>query len=237
MSDLLGFHFPLVRRGIFKGVDLNALAERLWRLEAMRADGAVPALRWCTSASSASGTAWGNSMTPDSRRITVRLSEDATVERAAELVLHELVHCACPPREHHGELFCRRLIAAAREAFGLPLDTAELLALPAGIQGKRAYAIDTAIIEAMQAAGVGARLREDVATRFEPPPAETCEEVAARRAAAAAARIVTREAHARAMLAAWERKLAGAKRIAQKWRSKVRYYERRQEAAKRGPSR
>ena len=55
----------------------------------------------------------------------------------------------------------------------------------------------------------------------------------AAREAKAAARIAAREAHARKKLVEWQRKVEAAKQAASKWRVKVRYYERRQEAAKR----
>ncbi len=230
MADLLGFHPPLVRRGIFKGVNLAALVERFWRLEAMRVHGScsAPEVRW--RAYSRASCAWGIAHVAF-RHITFRVGPGASVEEAVECLLHEVVHCACPLRESHGELFCRRLIASAREAFGLELDTATLLSLPA-LRGCRAYAIDAAIVAAMVAAGVGERLRADPACRFEPPPVETELEIEARLAMARAARVKAREEHARAKLAEWERKAQAARRIAAKWRTKVRYYDRQQEAAK-----
>ena len=229
MSDLLGFYPELVRRGVFKGVDLTAVAKRLWKLEAMRSTGYLPTIRWHAHASRQDG-AWGVAHTR-ARVVHVRLTAGASIEEAVETLLHELVHCTCPPKEHHGELFCRRLIACAREAFGLDLSTADLLALPA--RGKVAYAIDGVIVAAMTTAGVGSKMRADLECRFESPPVETEEQIAARRAATAIARIAAREARARAKLSEWEKKVETAKRVAAKWRTKVRYYKRRQEAAKR----
>ena len=231
--DLLGFYAPLMRQGIFKGVDLNVLAKRFWALESMRAEEPMPAARWRTwSYESASGRAWR-------RRFIVRLGPAATIEQAAEVLLHELVHCSITSDKHHGELFRRRLIGCAREAFGLDLDTAALLSLPAQ-QGCFAYAFDTKIQKAMTVAGVGARLRLDVEARFEPPPVETELEregrealASMRRDQAAKERVAAREAKARAKLAEWEKKQAHARKVAAKWRAKVRYYDRRQEAAKR----
>jgi hypothetical protein len=228
--DLRGFYAPLVRKGIFKGVDLNALAARFWRLEAMRAERPLPAITWRTR--SARGGASGHAaFKGHSLRVVLNLG--TTIESAAETLLHELVHCACPVGTAHGELFCRRLIACAREAFGLDLDTAALLALPAN--GRMvAYRIDDEIEKTMCALRIGDRIREDPTCRFEPPPVETEEQIKIQRAAIIAARVQANEAHARAKLAAWEKKLAAAKKRAAKWRTKVRYYERRQEAAKRG---
>lgn len=229
VTDLFGYHPELVRKGIFRGLDLGGFAALFWKLEAMRSEGPLPKIRWRASEriwKGAGGTAHGT------RAVTMRLGPAASHEEALEVLLHELVHCSLPNR-HHDELFCRRLIACAREAFDLALDTAELLALPAE-QGCVAYAIDHALWAAMKASLGHVVWRvgpEGVA--LEPAPPETEAEIEARRAAARAARIATREAHARARLAAWERKLKAAKRIAAKWRTKVRYYERRQEAAKR----
>ena len=236
MTDLIGFHPPLVRKGIFKGVNLAALVARFWRHESVRSEGRCPTVRWHAHER---GGAWGVAHI-EPRTIELRLSEYASIEAAAETLLHEIVHCALPVRERHGELFCRRLIACAREAFGLDLDTASLLELPRGRHSKVAYAIDEAIVGAMEAARVGARLRESAETRFEPPPPETEFDILARQAtmqaareAKAAARIAAREAHARKKLVEWQRKVEAAKQAASKWRVKVRYYERRQEAAKR----
>lgn len=240
-EDLQGYHPELVRRGIYRGCNLAALVERYWRLEAMRVDAgcSAPLVRW-RAYSRSHTTAWGVAYSA-MREITFRMSParhlvtlaegapqvDAAIERAAEVLLHEVVHCACPLSEGHGLLFCRRLIACAREAYGLDLDTAALLQLPAR-QGCRAYAIDDAITIAMAAAGVGARLRADPAVRFDPPPPE---QLAEERAATASARVLARAAHARDMLAQWERKQQAARRLAAKWRRRVRYYERREAAA------
>ena len=231
-TDLLGAHPALIRQGIFRGVNLVALAEHLWRLPSMHAPvTTLPTIRW---RSCSKGVWVGGRANPQKQRLTLRISEGSTIERAAEVLLHELVHCACPPNEHHGELFCRRLIAVAREGFCLGLCTSDLLALPP-MQGKRAYAIDEAIIDTMIADGIGAQLRADVP--FAPPPAETVEEVESRRAARTAARVAANKAHARAKLAEWERRLEAAKRLKSKWQAKVRYYERKEEAAKRSPGR
>ena len=239
-TDLLGAHPALIRTGIFRGVSMAALAQRLWKLGAMRSEGRCPAIRWrACNRRSLRGTS-GRAFTGRGR-IVVSVGMRSSRENVAEVLLHELVHMACPESENHGELFCRRLIATAREAFGLDLDTAALLALPAR-QGRRAYAIDSAITTAMEAAGVGARLLTDVAAPPPPPvPVVTEEQAATRAAAAAAARnegiakaAAAREAKARAMLVRWERKAAAARKLAAKWRAKVRYYDRRQQAASKG---
>jgi len=225
-GELHGFYPALARIGIFRGVDLGALAARLWQLAAMRSEGRAPAVRWraYSRGSRAWGTAW-----PSTPRITMRLPVGADVESAAEVLLHELVHCSCPEDTHHGELFRRRLIACAREAFGLDLDVRALLELPVGPHGKKAYAIDHAIQDAMRAAKVGERLRDDNAAAA--PAAESPEVVEARKSAAREAKASSRRAHCEAMLATWEGKAERAKRLVVKWRKRVRYYERRETLA------
>lgn len=218
----------LMRRGIFRGVDLAALADRLWALQAMDGTGRRPGIQW--RAFSRGAHAWGTAWILQ-RQITMRITVGASIEQAAESVLHELVHCALPRGVHHGELFCRRLILCAREAWGLDLDVRALLTLrPDRLHSRRAYAIDAAIVEAMKVARVGETLR--AGADFAAPPPETPAQTAARHATAAADRIAAREVHARDMLARWERKERAAKRYAAKWRRRVRYYDRRQQAAK-----
>ena len=167
-DELLGAHPNLIRRGIFRGVNLTVLRARFWRLDSMRADDlrSPPTVRW-----RAWNSNWVGGMADTLRnQITMRIGQDASIEDAVEVLLHETVHCSCHWKEHHGELFCRRLIACAREAFGLDLDTAALLTLSPGEYGKRAYAIDKFIKETMIATGVGARLRANPETWFDPPP-------------------------------------------------------------------
>ena len=226
------FHPKLARQGIFKGVYLKPLVARLWRLESMHVDGrtAPPDVRWraCKFGMCSVAHVYRQA-------IVVSLWPTETIEGAAETILHELVHCSLPVHEGHSEWFCRRLIACAREAFGIELDTAALLALPA-TQGCVAYTIDLKIREAMASAGIGVRLCENVETRFVPPPVEDPAAVEARlkaaRAEGQAKATAAREAHARAKLTEWESRLARTKRVAMKWRAKVRYYDRRQLAAK-----
>ena len=215
----------LLRKGFFRGVDLRALARKFWLLTSMRAEKPLPEIRW---------RAWSSAWVAGRAgrtRIIMRIGRGASVEDAAEVLLHELVHCSCPGREHHGELFCRRLIACAKEAFDLPLDVAELLALPAGEHQNRAYAIDTVIKNAMIEAGVGERLHADPALRFMEPEPETHEQKETKREAAREARAVEKRMHAEKMLADWEARLRRAKRISSKWRKRVRYYELREPRA------
>jgi len=47
-TALIGAYPSLIRQGIFRGVDLNVLRDRFWRLESMRADDlrSPPQVRW-----------------------------------------------------------------------------------------------------------------------------------------------------------------------------------------------
>ena len=232
-----------LRTGVFRGVDFNLLARRLWALPAMRADGRkVPRIRW--RAYTMRGGAWGTAfVNPRNLRVTMRVHVAATLEDVCGALLHELVHCSCPPRAHHGELFCRRLIAcfceAWRTVYGLedePLlvDVSEMLAL-APKNGKRAYAIDAALQELTVRAGLGGKLPTSSPTLVD-LVLKTEEVLAIRRethAAARESRVAARENHARAMLATWQKRASSAKRRVAKWGAKVRYYDRKREAATR----
>jgi len=234
-SPLRGAYPHLIRKGVFKGVDLKLLVERFWRMDAMRVDDACHAPEVRFRSSERGDYVTGRAYTA-MRDIVMTIHVGASIERVVEVLLHEIVHCSCPLKESHGELFCRRLIACAREAFGLDLDTSALLAISpeAKHRGRRAYAIDEVITDAMVAAKIGDRLRLDPSVRFDPPPPESPADVAAHKDAARASRVAERERHARAMLATWEKRLAAAKTRAAKWRSRVKGYERRElQAAKR----
>ena len=161
-------------------------------------------------------------------RVTRSLTGRRTVCETVEVLIHEFVHMTCPKSEHHGELFKRRLIACVREAFGLDIDTKALLETPIGAHSNQAYAIDTALAKIMQDAGVEERFY--ICFPYNAPPVEKVDPVEARRIACGQ-RAVKNEAHARAMLEKWERKAARAKKVASKWRAKVRYYDRKAEAA------
>lgn len=198
----------LARRGIYAGVDLLSLAKKLWALEAMRSEGGLPRIHFATRSSSyTSGRAW-------SRQLTLRIGMDSSVEDVVEVLLHELVHCACPRRTHHGELFCRRLIACANECFDLDLVAADLLALPRGSHKNLAYAIDRAIRDAMISRSVREKFLQLAPARLE----FSC--AAKKRAARSEARAL----HAESMLAAWEKKLKTAERLVMKWKKRASYY-------------
>jgi hypothetical protein len=155
---------------VFKGVDLQPLAERFWRLPSLAATKPLPAIRWLAHRRPLT---WGTSQ-PKLQQITMRLSPRVGVEDAAETLLHELVHCALPHRhgETHNAVFRRQLVAACVEAFGMALDSDALLKLPRGDFATKAYAIDAAIIDAMTAARVGEKLRDEAFLRRPPEGGE-----------------------------------------------------------------
>lgn len=207
-----------IRKGIHQGVDLKPMLDRFWRLEAMRAEGRAPSVRWKAYRHGGSwGTAW---VLP--REITMRISVGASLEGAVETLLHEAVHCALPVHTNHNELFCRRLVACANEAFGLSLDINVMLGLPLGRRKCLAYVIDDYIVEALKASNyVEAVLKQDATLRITPTAPV---DLTAKREAL----IAKRRAHAEAALAKWETNLKRAKTIAARWRTKVRYYEKRE---------
>lgn len=221
------FDPQLARRGIFCNVDLRPLVTYLWQLKAMRSEGPQPKIRWKASKYGQRCVAYVGR-----GRVTMSLTARRSVEETVEVLAHELVHMSCPRGEHHGELFKRRLIAVCREAFGLDLDTKALLDLPIGERVNQAYAIDGAIAKIMEAVDLSDRLF--IVYPYNAPPPESEESRVERRRIACGERAERNEAHAREMLAQWERKLATAKKRAAKWRTKVRYYDRKAEAAAKG---
>jgi hypothetical protein len=76
-----------------------------------------------------SGRAW-----PTEYRMTINVGRPGPTsrERLEEVVLHELVHCVLPEREHHGDLFRFTLRKAAREwwpGIELPPNEGEVYAM------------------------------------------------------------------------------------------------------------
>lgn len=245
VSAAVRHHADLVRKGIFtrfvggvpEMLDLNKLAARLWRLEAMRVDErcGVPEIRWRARR----GHWVGGTAMIAFRSVTMRVGvECADLDELVEVLLHELVHCACPLRENHGELFCRRLIATAAEAFGIPVDVADLLALDRGPYSNRAYAIDEVLQRQMREYDVAEILLADASLRYAPPPAETPEERDARMAAARAKRSGEAFEHAEEMFRRWdaevverERSAKAARQLRAKWKKKLDGFTRREALA------
>lgn len=224
------------------GVDLDLLATRFWRLDAMRVDPKCTfTIKWYRHQREGieGGGAWGRAHIAF-RHVNMRLACNVELEAAAEVLLHELVHCSLPPRENHGELFCRRLIACAKEAFGIPVDVDALLGITSEQHpfGNRAYAIDEMLRRQMGACGVADALRADPTLRHSPAPVETPEEREVRMAEAALKRRNNRKAHVDEMVRVWdaevalrERALKQGRKLRAKWREKQTGYEKREPQA------
>ncbi|MFI5301285.1 MAG: hypothetical protein ACHREM_24640 [Polyangiales bacterium] len=73
-------------------------------------------------------------------RIGLSIDADVPLAVVLELLLHELVHHACPRDEKHGPLFIRRLNLAAKQHWGISV--AKPLSVPLGGRKNRAYAVD-----------------------------------------------------------------------------------------------
>lgn len=156
------------------------------------------------------------------RRMRVAVGPGATPARVLEVLVHEMCHLACPPREQHGERFRLTLRRAARELWGIEVPL--VAGKNRGEEKNAAYAMDrliTAELEKKIAAG-GVELFP------------TSKEEAAKRTRAEASKLLVekRAAHAVRMWWRWERKAKAAQRAMKRWRAKVRYYERA--AARRG---
>jgi hypothetical protein len=157
-----------------------------------------------------------------SGRILLTIGRDVTAARVLLVLLHELTHIACPDK-HHGEAFCAKLVKTARELWGVKLDG--WCFVTPGIFTKRAYAIDHMITTELQAllnAGAVTPSAAQVTEPAEPVSLDSRRQELVRK----------REEHARKMLSKNERQLKAAQARVQKWRGKVRYYEK--SAAKRG---
>lgn len=215
---------------VFFGLDLRSVLRRFEKLDAMRFERRpsefevrMKRRQWAKSLVSGRATAIQN----DRWLITLSIGPEAPIENVVETLLHEVVHASCPFREHHGELFCRRLIASANEAFGLALDPAGLLKIEvgSGLQ-RRAYAIDDVIIDVMKRSNAAGALLLDPSLQPPiPPPPPTPEEIAAQKEERRRERVEERRAHVEAMVNKWEKKLTAAKTHLAKWEKKLRYYE------------
>lgn len=76
-------------------------------------------------------------------RIVLTLGMDADKATVLELLLHELVHHACPKDTHHGYTFIWRLNRAAQDLWGIFIEGAH--EMDRGAHKNRAYAVDTVI--------------------------------------------------------------------------------------------
>jgi hypothetical protein len=152
------------------------------------------------------------------RRIRINAGPYATPERLLEVLVHELVHLACP-NHHHDERFRRVFKRACAELWGIdvPLDAKPVC-------GNVSYGMGEIAVEQL-----GEKIERGEIDTF-PPDAKPAPKK--RRAEATAKSVEKREAHALAMHKKAVTRLKRAKTIEEKWRKKVRYYER--QAAKKG---
>jgi hypothetical protein len=161
------------------------------------------------------GTAWTRS-----RRIRIAAGPNATPERALEVLVHEMVHLACP-NHHHDERFRRVFRRACSEIWNIdvPLD-----AKPR--DGNISYGMGEIATEALRE-----KIERGEVDTF-PPDVPKPEAPRAARAEAMTKVVEKREAHALAMHKKALTRLKRAKTLEVKWRKKVSYYER--QAAKKG---
>ena len=147
------------------------------------------------------------------RRIRIVTGSDVTPERVLEVLVHEMVHLACP-NHHHDERFRRVFKRACSTIWGIdvPLDAKPVM-------GNISYGMREIATK---------KLREKIA-RGEIelfPPDPTVEEPKPSRAEVMANVVEKRAAHAMVMHKRALTRLKRSKTIEERWRKKVRYYER-----------
>lgn len=149
------------------------------------------------------GTAW-----PWQQRMRIQGWIDSKPERVLEILLHELVHLACP-NEHHGERFRRVFARAVREmwAVEVPVDP------PRGHQANASYAQGELVVATLK----------DREHPFAPDPPTPKKPQSVRDAE----KVKARAEHARKMLKKAVTRRKRAETIEKKWKAKVAYYERK----------
>lgn len=164
------------------------------------------------------GRAW-----PHQRRIRVSAGPNATPERVLEVLVHEMVHLACP-NHHHDKRFRRTLRRAFIELWSIdvPLDATTSL-------GLIAYGIDDLAAEAL-----AEKIAHGDVDTFPPDPKPEAP-TKTNRAEIMTKVVEKRETHALTMHRKALTRLKRAKTLEEKWRKKVRYYE-RQAAKKNAPT-
>jgi len=124
---------------LYRGVDLKSELKRYARTEELRPHldlRSLPKLR--VMYSQYEGGTKGVAFTCENR-IVLTIGFHAPLPSVLVLLLHELVHIACP-RNHHGTLFIKRLNHAARELWGAYIESPYDIEI--GEHGLRAYAVD-----------------------------------------------------------------------------------------------
>lgn len=152
------------------------------------------------------------------RKIRVAFGPSATKAEVLEVLMHEMVHLACPRRENHGERFRLSLRRAAKELWGIEVPL--LKPSERGAEINAAYAMDRLIMAELEK-----KIAEGAVELF--PPIPKTETPRLSRAELAAKTVERRALHAIKMEARAEKRAKSAQRILAKWRAKVRYYEKR----------
>lgn len=148
------------------------------------------------------GTAW-----PHEDRIRVAGFPETAPAYVLEVVLHELVHLACPTGEHHGERFRRVFARAVREMWSIevPIDPPD-----PGRYGNKSYAQGRLVVEALKG-------RPHDFAPDPPTPEKPRHEIID-------GRVQARAEHARKMLKKAATRRKRAETIEKKWKAKVAYY-------------
>ena len=156
------------------------------------------------------------------RRIRLVAGPRSKPARLLEVLVHELVHLACPDTEHHGERFRRVLRRAFLELWDIavPLN-------PEPRWGVIAYGMDEIAIDVLEE-----KIERGEVDVFPADPTPEAPPKKTNRAEVMAKVVEKRAAHAMVMHKKSVTRLKRAKTIEEKWRKKVRYYER--QAAKKG---
>lgn len=149
------------------------------------------------------------------REIRVAYGPSATKAEVLEVLMHEMVHLACPRREAHGERFKLTLRRAARELWGIEVPVVQ--GKDRGDEHNAAYAMDRLIMAALEGLIAVGKVET---FPYEPAPPKP-------KAVRPPGLLVERRAaHAVRMFARAEKRAQAAQRTLTKWRQKVRYYER-----------
>lgn len=204
----------------FRGVDLRKVLRGFWALGAMRPRPVdkLPKLEvaWGTWGIIRGNAYWAGG------RIRIVIGPNATWSNVLESLLHEAVHSTFGRGVTHGEAFVLRLAGAAREAWGIEIESP--LSIPRGGHQNKAYALDAIIEERLR------RLIEERPDLLPPAEPEPKRDPKVRTLGL----VAKRRTKAIRMLELNEAKFRRAQALVRKWKRKVNYYERA--AAKRGSS-
>jgi hypothetical protein len=202
---------------VYRGLDLRAEARTYCRALKIK----LPEIRIRHGVDSGiSGCAWRH-------RIVLTIGSKTTRSRVMEALLHELVHVAAY-KHNHDEVFCALLVRTARELWGV--EVTGWLTLPREHRSNRAYAIDDLIVRELTAKLAAGEVQPSMAITSEPAPVVSLTEQRSKL-------VQRREERARKALAKAEAEMRRVQKRLSKWKTKVRYYEKRAAAsASRGPT-